>query len=498
MRWGLFIGRVIQWGGAALLLAACGGGNPAATTPAPTQSPQSATGGQATAAEPATAETTEQGGATSGLRQITVKRISGTVEAQIQTASFSPAEVGQVLTAGDAIQTSTDSWAVLEMDDGAMLAVAPESTLQIEILEGTAASPITRVAISQGQVFTVRAEPLPAGASYEVAAANGTGSIRSSAMSAGTTEQGTVITCLAGHCGAATGSQTVDLTGGQACLIGAEGLCSPKAMDASQMQAWARALHEMEEAGVAASDAVMEEGCACTGTTYTCLDGRTIAGHAACLAGTECSCEGATLTCADDNQYENDPACSGEASAGLHCQCSGPHLYCNDGTVSYNAPSCTTDAPCICNGTTLLCGMTIYANDPSCALPDDTSTCNCQAGLLVCPDGTKYFNTPACSTNLPCQCQGADLVCSRPDGPVTYPGACGSAGAGGLPTCACIGADLYCADGSISRDDASCAAGGTDSGGDTGGQRRCACYDGTLTCSDGTIIPNDPSCPTQP
>src|SRR5574341_1954959 len=172
MTWGPFIGSVIQWGGAVLLLAACGGGNPAATTPTPTQSPQSATGGQVTSTESATAETAEQGGATSEPRQITVKRISGTVEAQIQTASFSPAEVDQALTAGDVFQTGADSWAVLVMDDGTALAVAPDSSLRIEMLEGTAASLITKLALSRGQVFTVRAEPLPAGASYEVSATN--------------------------------------------------------------------------------------------------------------------------------------------------------------------------------------------------------------------------------------------------------------------------------------------------------------------------------------
>jgi hypothetical protein len=382
------------------------------------------------------------------------------------------------------------------MDDATALAVAPDSSVQIETLEGTAAVPITRLIVSQGEIFTVLGEPLPAGASFEAAAANGAGSIRGSAMSTGTSESGTLITCLAGHCGASTGSQTVDLSGGQACLIGPEGLCAPGTMDARQMQAWARALREMEEAGIDASAAVMEEGCSCISTSYVCSDGRTIAGHAACLAGTECTCEGTILACADGNQYENDPACAGEASAGLQCQCSGPHLYCNDGTVSYNAPSCTVDAPCICNGANLLCGAAIYPNDASCALPDDTSACTCQAGLLICPDGSTYFNTPACSTNLPCQCQGADLVCSGDEGLVTYPGACGAAEDGSLPSCACIGADLYCVDGSISRGDASCSGGGgTDSGGGTGGQRRCACYDGTLTCSDGTVVPNDPSCP---
>ncbi len=493
--------KLLRWvatvTGLVVLLTACQGG-----VPAPTDPPQVGATDQdnnATGAAPIT--TTGTSLTTPAARFVSMRGGAGTLEILRDGAGPGQAEIGEMLFAGDGIRTSADGRAVLELDDGTVLAVAPDSSLVLASLDGSLESPISHFSLETGQVFSVRVAGLASDATYEIESPNALGLIRGSAMSIAyyDSEGVTVVTCLIGHCGAADGGATVDLGTAQSCTITSAELCTPRPMDAAEMQAWARALYEIRRAGLDVEQAVIAEGCTCQDTDYSCADGTAISGYAGCLAGSICSCQDTVLGCDDGSQHPGDPVCEGNNGTGVTCQCSGPHLYCDDGSVSYRSPSCSGDFPCVCNGLDLVCGETNYANDPSCAASGAGVTCTCVGTVLWCSDGSRYFDSPQCSADLPCACQGSDLVCTDLEGvATTYPGYCGGLPGGGDegPQCACVGMTLYCADGTIRQDDPICAGDGSGGDGDTGsrGAPRCTCYDGDLICTDGTVKHDDPSC----
>lgn len=436
--------------------------------------------GEVAEAETAAPTETAAPSATPLPRHATIQGLEGTVQVKAAgAAAFGAAEIGMLLFEGDELQTGDDGAAVLEMDDGTVLDIAANSSLVVQTLDGTSENPVTRFFLNLGQIFSIRGADLPAGASYEIETPNGVAMIRGSAMGISYYEEGGgEVTCLIGHCGASLGDTLLEFGLAKSVTI-TEAISEIQDMDASQMQEWAAALRDVADAGLNVDEALTEPGCQCQGTDYVCADGTTIVGYAACLAGPECTCDGTTLNCSDGTSYENNPTCVASPSAS--CACSGPHLYCDDGSVVYNSQSCTSGTVCVCSGPNLVCGNTIYTNDPSCTRPAD-ATCTCDQGFLFCDDGTMYFNTPECASDLPCVCQGTAMVCTIEGESFSFEHpACG-----GIPDygggCTCSGADMVCEDGTVYPG----ACGGTqpiDPG------SNCSCSGADMVCADGTVYP---------
>ena len=116
-------------------------------------------------------------------RSLTIVTLSGTVLARSDLESeFSPASQGQTLEVGHQLLTAVDGEALLRLDDDMFLVVSANSVFSVTALEGTTERPQTRLFLNVGQLFSFRADSLPAGATYEIETPNGVAAIRGSWM----------------------------------------------------------------------------------------------------------------------------------------------------------------------------------------------------------------------------------------------------------------------------------------------------------------------------
>lgn len=442
-RWSLFIGGMLLVGG----LAACG--EPGAATPTVTEGASAPT--STDLPDPTATLTAEP---TSGEiidtedRYVQVISVSGQVEVSTSiNAPLRPASAGDVLRPVSTVSTGADGTALLAVDDETQIVVAPNTVFEISALEGTVSSPISRFFLNLGQVFNLRASPLPGGGSYEVVTPAGTAAIRGSSMGVSYDPDTLLaaVTCLEGQCAAQVGDTDQPLAGGETVGMSEDaGLGDVQPMTPTQLLEWDRALLTVQDSGASPDDST---ACACDDTTWVCDDGTRIEDFPTCRRQA-CTCDGTTLVCDDGTATADDPVCGGTGGGiwlAPGCACVGADMVCDDGTVVEDIPYC--------------------GGDFSSYLPPG---CSCDGTTLVCDTGS-LPEFPLCGGS----------------GGIVQPGT-------GLPgACTCEGVDYYCAGVLVQADSFVCGgSGGSGSLPDT----TCTCQGTTTVCSDGTVIPDDPAC----
>ena len=438
----LFVRFVIIGPLVALVLAGCGSATSAST--AATQTPLPPTDMPTATSTPVP-------------RSALLKAVTGTVEIKHgDQGEYAAAAAGLVMAVGDALRTGKDGRAVIMLDDGTGVVIAAESTFALMALEGTHETPITRLLLSLGAIFTIGQGHLPAGASYDIETPSGVAAIRGSMLWVRyDVDKGMQAGCLIGKCSATSGNKTVDLGGGEKVSSTSEGLSEVGDLDAKVILEWSKALKLAGEAGIKVDNGI-DPTCACDGPDMKCADGTTVAAFPTCTEGAACTCSGSDLVCGNQTQA-NSPVCTASAS---NCTCAGPNLICDNNQTFLNVPACSGGQVCLCKGADLTCpDGTVYPGDLSCSA---RTGCTCQQGVEICSDGSMAFNTPSCASDLPCVCNGTTFVCTSEGQTFSIPNypLCGGGGGttgGGGPTCVCSGSDLYCSDGSITPGDPSCA-----------------------------------------
>jgi len=222
------------------------------------------------------------------VRTAVIMLVEGLVEVRIGKATdFVAALVDTLLETGDEMKTGEDGHSVLQMDDGTVVIIAPNSSCYVEEMEGTPEVPVTRIVLNAGEVFTVREQELPPDGSYQIETAVGTMSIRGSGMSAAydpDTGEGEA-TCLTGTCAVQTGMEEQPLTGNEAIEVAQTGdVSDPEPLSEDQLKRWDTAIDKAQQAGVGGG---FGELCRCEGDSpdrgdLVCKDGVEIPNYVGC------------------------------------------------------------------------------------------------------------------------------------------------------------------------------------------------------------------------
>jgi hypothetical protein len=227
------------------------------------------------------------GGALESGRVVTVESVEGTVEVRVASATdFGPVQQGSTLAAGDELRTGADGRAVLAMDDDTVIVVAENSSFVVAALEEGVTAPITRYTLNAGEVFSIREEPLPPGAIYEVETPAGVAGIRGTGMgTAHDLDSGlTEVTCLFGECSATAGDAQVEMVGNQGIgmteAAGFVGAITP--LTPEQRLRWSLALEDAADAG---QGDPAEARCGCEEHDLVCDDGSRVPDFPLCPSG---------------------------------------------------------------------------------------------------------------------------------------------------------------------------------------------------------------------
>ena len=148
-----------------------------------------------------------------------------------------PATDGQVLSEGAQVQTGKDSKAKINLNDGTILRLRPDTLVTLDRLAGDAANPFTRLLLALGKVFVI----LKSGQleiQSPVGVATVTGSFLSVEYQANTNT--VVVTCLEGNCTLRNDQTGVTLTTGQAASLAGGAGAGPvlRWMTTGEIQAW--------------------------------------------------------------------------------------------------------------------------------------------------------------------------------------------------------------------------------------------------------------------
>jgi hypothetical protein len=176
-------------------------------------------------------------------RSAILSELRNDVEARAGAAAdWSTASEGQQLAVGAGAKTGADSRVRIDISDGSLLRIAPNSLFELSELSPTAEDALTRLLLEAGLVFVQVTHALGSGA-FEIETPAGVAGVRGSLMSVAydpVTRQMTV-TCLEGLCRLTGGAGFTDLTPGeQSSIVSGEPAPAPAApMDPSQREAWA-------------------------------------------------------------------------------------------------------------------------------------------------------------------------------------------------------------------------------------------------------------------
>lgn len=188
-------------------------------------------------------------------RTAAIKGIEGTVMARLGTADdFTEATEGTLLFEGDELRSNADGRAALVMDDGTIVTFV-QATLGLgTTMQGTPDVPQTRFMLNTGEIFSIREDPLPPQAFYEVETNSGVGAIRGTCMSVSSNPDigHTVGTCLTGSCSLTGNEVTVAFTDGQAVEIAGFGQAPGeiRIMTQEEVQAWIDVLAFLRSVGI--------------------------------------------------------------------------------------------------------------------------------------------------------------------------------------------------------------------------------------------------------
>src|SRR5574341_16789 len=239
-----------------------------------------------------------------GPRTASLVSVEGAVEIQpAGETEFSAASAGTPLNPGDSIRTGADGTATIDLDGTTTVVVSENSTFTLDTLEGDTASPITRLLLNIGQIFTFHEGQLPQDATFEVETPAGVAAIRGALMAAVyIPDLGVFQTmCLVGRCSAESGGETVEMPGGTWLTGGEDGLGDPEPMTPDQLISWDQIIARLEEQGVIVLDVIVEEDqCACQGPNLVCAGSPTIVDFPACIS---CECQGADYVCANGQTF---------------------------------------------------------------------------------------------------------------------------------------------------------------------------------------------------
>src|SRR5258708_2641872 len=146
-----------------------------------------------------------------------------------------PATNGQVLSEGAQVGTGKDSKARINLNDGTILRLRPDTLVTLDRLAGDLSNPFTRLLLAVGKVFVI----LKSG-QLEVQSPVGVAAVTGSFLSVeyqGDTNT-VVVTCLEGSCTLRNDQTGVTLTTGQAAsLVGSAGPVL-RWMTTGEIQAW--------------------------------------------------------------------------------------------------------------------------------------------------------------------------------------------------------------------------------------------------------------------
>lgn len=215
---------------AMMITSACnqgGSGVAPANTAAPTSSGASATTVSATAAPARSAQISE-------LKNDVTKRETDIIDWQ------SAAE-GDEINTGGGVRTGDESRVRIDISDGTIVRIAPNTEFALLELSPTETDPITRLKMETGKVFVWVTKALGLG-TFEIETPSGVATVRGSLMSA-QYERDTgrfLITCLEGECRLAMGEVFTDLTEGQQTEVTSAGErpLAARLMDESQLDDW--------------------------------------------------------------------------------------------------------------------------------------------------------------------------------------------------------------------------------------------------------------------
>ena len=211
--------------GCLLTTIACGSGK-SANTPAP-----------------AATFTADVASPTAPSRTAQLSEINNDVSARsLESADWQTAAEGEALAVGGGARTGDESRARIDISDGTILRLAPNSEFTLVEFSPAETDPVTKLILETGQVFVWVTKAL-GGGSFEVETPSGNATVRGSLMSANydPTTGRFAITCLEGQCRLAVGDVITDLVEGQKTEIPGLGQ-SPLAarlMDRADLDDWA-------------------------------------------------------------------------------------------------------------------------------------------------------------------------------------------------------------------------------------------------------------------
>lgn len=214
-----------------VILSACtqgGGGSTPANTAGPTPGGASATSASATDSAGRSAQISE-------IKSDVNKR-------ETETVDWQSAAEGDEINAGGGVRTGDESRVRIDISDGTIVRIAPNTEFTLLELSPAETDPITRLQMETGKVFVWVTKALGLG-TFEIETPSGVATVRGSLMSAQYDEVTGrfLITCLEGECRLAVGEVFTDLTEGQQTEVTGAGErpLAARLMDEAQLDDWA-------------------------------------------------------------------------------------------------------------------------------------------------------------------------------------------------------------------------------------------------------------------
>ncbi len=207
----------------------------------------------ATSSPGARAATTPGAGGSTETRSANLSEIKNTVEArETEKADWQPATVDQALAEGGGVKTGDESRARVDISDGTIVRMAPDTEFKLVTLSPQPTDPVTKFIVDAGQLF-VRVTKALGGGSFEIETPSGVATVRGSLMSAGYARASgqLIVTCLEGTCriGDLAGQTFTDLNEGEQSEIpgAGQGPLAAKLMDNAQLDDWQQNFPEVQD-----------------------------------------------------------------------------------------------------------------------------------------------------------------------------------------------------------------------------------------------------------
>ncbi|MCF6277879.1 MAG: FecR family protein [Anaerolineales bacterium] len=175
-----------------------------------------------------------------------VSELEGLVDVQMaQDADFLPARQGMLLSAVSTLRTGVDGRSRLDLSDGTLVRVGPQSSFSLESMSEGEQGLSTRIKMTLGQMWIILN-----GGELEVETPSGLAAVRGSYMGISVeTQTGNArVTCLEGSCSVAPADETLSIPVGQAAVLTEAGRgIGIQPMNADDLQGWLEANPESAE-----------------------------------------------------------------------------------------------------------------------------------------------------------------------------------------------------------------------------------------------------------